>query len=281
MSYLDDQSNFVWQGSTKVFKTRPGRFLSSTSHSTRTVQSMHVNIAPRSTLVLLPCPVTCFSRADYAQRQTFELADETSSCVVLDWFTSGRASMNSTSASRSGGGEGGVLNDREEWSFTRYKSSNEFRQAWPSSDTDQQPLLLAKDVMLLEDESDTGVSANGAAVATGDNPTRTTYATRVRPYSCYATLVIFGPAFDKLLDTLDETFSALTQYKMQHPFAVVWSFSRLDKNRPGSRGVNVRGGIARCAGATTELVKEWILDVLHRGGVESVVGPDLTKVAFM
>jgi urease accessory protein len=38
--------------------------------------------------------------------------------------------------------------------------------------------------------------------------------------------------------------------------------------------------VARCAGATTELVKEWVQQVLHQGGIEHVVSADMWKTAF-
>ncbi|KAM0793572.1 hypothetical protein ACM66B_001008 [Microbotryomycetes sp. NB124-2] len=310
------------QGSTKVFKARPGRYLSTprprqqpssppklvSSHpssstsplmSLPTRQTLHATISSNSTLCLLPCPVTCFKQSNYSQKQTFELQDETSSLIVLDWYTSGRAMTDLKSLGAKTSDQhvsvGMAEQDKEtnlnngggeNWSFKRYRSHNEVR----SSLNVERP--LAKDVLLLidddddDDDDDTNLKV--------DLPrSRTTYSTRVNPYSCYASLIMFGPVFTKIVSSLSSEFDKVTQYKQNLPFSLLWSFSPLqhsferghntvddDDDGKTKDVVVVRGGIVRCCGATTEQVKDWIVDMLTRGGIDDVIGKDLWKVAL-
>ncbi|BGP04786.1 hypothetical protein JCM10049v2_000588 [Rhodotorula toruloides] len=236
------------QGSTKVFKLRPGRYLHAPhlSESSTTEQLFRLSIAPSATLVLLPAPVTCFSRARYSQRQVVHLLDRTSSLVLLDWYTSGRMGM----------GNG------EEWEFDKYRSENEI---WLEG------RRIAKDVMLLEDEIERDVGEGIDNTDAARLPT--TYRSRVAPYACYATLFLFGPAVAPLLAHLSTSFAAISQYKQSLPYSLVWSFSQLPGHPEGA-------GIARCAGASTEEVKEWVVHMLEEGGIEKLMGRDLWRTAF-
>ncbi|KAF8973702.1 UreD urease accessory protein-domain-containing protein [Flammula alnicola] len=109
------------QGTTKVFKTRPGRRLASIkiedpcfaltsnhddARAFSTRQTLDFRIAPKSLLLLLPEPVTCFRDAFYSQSQRFHIQED-GSAVILDWITSGRVSIG------------------EEWAFSHYYSVNE------------------------------------------------------------------------------------------------------------------------------------------------------------
>ncbi|GAA5980065.1 hypothetical protein JCM10908_001519 [Rhodotorula pacifica] len=252
------------QGSTKVFKVRPGQYLTASAfnHTRTTEQLYRLSVARSACLVLLPAPVTCFSRARYSQRQVVRLADESSSLVLLDWYTSGRMAY--------GDARG------EEWEFAMYKSENE---VWLGEKR------LAKDVLLLEDErpgggeDQTGPSTNGTTNGTSAHQQAepgggaATYHSRVAPYSCYAALFLFGPHTAKLRAHLDTTFSAISHYNQSRPYSLVWSYSPLT-GHPGG------GGIARCAGASTEEVKEWIDHMLENGGIEELMGRELWKTAL-
>ncbi|KAK6361635.1 hypothetical protein TWF730_005353 [Orbilia blumenaviensis] len=91
------------QGSTKIFKQTPS--------SPPTIQRMTVRIHPGASFLLLPDPVQPFAESNYIQHQIFELedtTDDTSSLVVLDWVTEGRAARD------------------EHWSLRRFESRNEF-----------------------------------------------------------------------------------------------------------------------------------------------------------
>ncbi|GAA5864500.1 hypothetical protein JCM3774_005147 [Rhodotorula dairenensis] len=254
------------QGSTKVFKVRPGQYLTANSfnRTSSTVQLYRISVAPSACLVLLPAPVTCFSRARYSQRQVVRLADESSSLVLLDWYTSGRMAY---------GDHRG-----EEWEFAMYRSENE---VWLGENR------LAKDVLSLEDERP---DIPGGEAAAGDRPSPeeeggeeeedvpvaagpTSYQSRVAPYSCYAALFLFGPHTAKLRAHLDAAFSAISQYSQSRPYSLVWSYSPL-AGHPGG------GGIARCAGASTEEVKDWVDHMLDNGGIKDLMGGDLWQTAL-
>lgn len=195
---------------------------------------MVFTLEPNSSLFLLPAPVTCYARANYSQQQTFNLSSS-SNLVLLDWYTSGRMDMV---------GEG-----REEWAAERYRSSNEvFIDG----------RRVARDVLLLEDD---GTGTGG----------KTSYYNRVSPYSCYATILLFGPALAPLLEHLKTAFASITQFKQSRPYSMLWSFSELEKGQ---------GGVARCTGDSTEAVKNWVVQVLRDGGIEDLVGQDLWKNAF-
>ncbi|GAA5994871.1 urease accessory protein UreD [Rhodotorula paludigena] len=247
------------QGSTKVFKTRPGRYLTTTpalGASNTTEQQYRLSVGPSALLVLLPAPVTCFSRARYAQRQVVRLANESSSLVLLDWYTSGRMAL----------GKAGP--DGEEWEFESYRSENEVWLCGGGGDKGT-TTRLAKDVLLLEDEKPPQTSPDDPSAPRHT----TTYVPRVAPYSCYATLFLFGPQTASLRRALETSFTALEQHKLPAPYALVWSYSTLPGHPEG-------GGVARCAAATTEGVKEWVVQVLQLGGIEELVGKDLWKTAF-
>ncbi|KAJ7092597.1 UreD-domain-containing protein [Mycena epipterygia] len=120
------------QGSTKVFKFRPGQHAASTGPTQVTSQRMEFAVASAGALFLLPDPVTCFRAASYNQVQTFRLARD-ASLVALDWVTSGRKARG------------------EDWAFARYYSANEIVV---------DGTRVAKDVMLLEHQA-----AGGRALA--------------------------------------------------------------------------------------------------------------------
>ncbi|GAA5923196.1 urease accessory protein UreD [Sporobolomyces koalae] len=265
-SRVDKGSTLVLftQGSTKVFKTRLGQYLSDTNKAARmgtappTIQQYRIAVSPASFLVLLPSPVTCFSRALYEQKQVVHLEDETASVILLDWFTSGRMGIKAKTRDQE---------DGEAWEFEKYRSENE---VWIAGQR------VAKDVLLLQDEQD----ANPTQQL--DEPVRprrrldTTYRHRVEPYSCYASLFLYGPRTSYLQSHISNTFTQLTQYHQSRPYSLLWSYSPLERG----------GGVARCAGHSTEAVKEWVCELLEaggqgvEGGIESIVGKDLWKTAF-
>lgn len=158
----------------------------------------------------------------------------------------------------------------EEWEFAMYKSENE---VWLGDKR------LAKDVLLLEDEGpDAAADESGADEAPSSKDPlppvgSTSYRSRVAPYSCYAALFLFGPHTAKLRTHLDKAFSAISQYSQSRPYSLVWSYSPL-AGHPGG------GGIARCAGASTEEVKDWIDHMLGNGDIANLMGPDLWKTAL-
>ncbi|KAI8980703.1 UreD-domain-containing protein [Trametes punicea] len=177
------------QGSTKVFKTRPGRRLSaSVEKDPTTTQKLEVRVSPGSALLLLPDPVTCFRDAKYHQIQTFHLAKD-SSAILLDWITSGRKSLG------------------EEWVFSRYYSLNE---VWVDG------RRIARDATLLEERH----APDGTLCPR-------TLSETMAPYSCYANVIMYGELFQKTCLGLSTAYNAITVFKQPAPPALVWSMSSI------------------------------------------------------
>ncbi|TFK56972.1 UreD-domain-containing protein [Heliocybe sulcata] len=221
------------QGSTKVFKIRPGVRPSSGSIGDITEQRMNTVVADGGALFLLPDPVTCFRAASYNQLQTFHLAHG-SSAVLLDWVTSGRKSLG------------------EDWSFSRYYSMNEvFIDG----------RRIAKDVMCLEEQGEGPGSLK-----------RRTLSERLAPYSCYATIILYGPLVQGILADLEARYNSITVFKRNAPEPLIWSLSPLLE-------LSKDGYIVRVAGTETEEVKLWIEKALRK--LESTVGTDIYRKAFV
>ncbi|TFK30776.1 UreD-domain-containing protein [Coprinopsis marcescibilis] len=178
------------QGSTKVFKIRPGtRLASKGGDTTLTVQAMTYAVGPASTLVLLPDPVTCFRHASYNQIQKFDL-DPTASLVLLDSITAGRQALG------------------ENWDFSRYYSMNQVRV---------EGRLVANDVLLLQDER--GLSSGLHTRSLGD---------QLAPYSCYAMVVLYGPELEATIQDIAMQYDGLTVYQRKTAGDSIWSFSRVE-----------------------------------------------------
>ncbi|KAI5123561.1 hypothetical protein M0805_003380 [Coniferiporia weirii] len=182
------------QGSTKVFKLRPGVRLAKRAPSAKidvyglsTVQKLDVSVQKDGLLLLLPDPVTCFSGAAYNQVQTFRL-EEGASVALLDWVTSGRMSRG------------------EEWQFLRYYSINE---VW------LERKRIARDALLLEEDDRVG----GAQRLLKD---------RMGPYSCYATLFLCGPKVQELVDCLFASYHEISVYQLASPAELIWSMSKIE-----------------------------------------------------
>lgn len=238
------------QGSTKVFKARSANRASARLgnlptdanllNNATTTQLMDIYVAPTSAVFLLPDPVTCFRSASYTQVQRFHLSNG-ASLVLLDWFTSGRRSLG------------------EEWVFSRYFSVNEVMV---------NGRRIAKDVMLLEeplhDDDD------DAAVATHrPNRSRRSLSDRLKPYSCYATLIVCGPLVHGVVAQLKDKLRSYSVLSMAAPPRVLWAMTPVDDGNTF---------VIRAAGLETEDVKDWLRGSLKP--LEEVVGIDTYRKAF-
>ncbi|KAF8846261.1 UreD-domain-containing protein [Paxillus ammoniavirescens] len=235
------------QGSTKVFKTRPGDRASTRLRQPAhlgisesvTTQIMDVSIAPKSTVFLLPDPVTCFRSASYTQIQRFHLSGD-ASLVLLDWITSGRKSLG------------------EEWEFSRYYSVNEvFLDG----------RRITRDIMLLEDLSLQSQLPPGNTQLQGSSRT---LMERLKPYSCYAMLVLCGPLAQEVTTQLSREYQSISIFKTTSPARLVWALSPVEEGRTY---------VVRVAGIDTEVVKSWLRDALR--GFENVIGIDTYRKAFV
>ncbi|EKM61217.1 uncharacterized protein PHACADRAFT_82650 [Phanerochaete carnosa HHB-10118-sp] len=206
------------QGTTKVFKARPGqRYARPTGQEQlrlETSQRVTVVVGSGSTIFLLPDPVTCFRSASYNQIQTFRLASD-ASAVLLDWITSGRKSLG------------------EDWVFSKYLSINELFICGKR---------VARDAVLLEEE-DESIKAL---------PFRS-LADRLNPYSCYATLILYGPQTTSTIEHLSVCFNAITVFKHTSRPSTVWSLTILDGGK---------GCVLRIAARTAEDARTWLGEAL-------------------
>jgi urease accessory protein len=236
----------IVQGSTKIFKTRPGQRLASVSQPSIplnadnlgtpkdplvTTQNMTFHVEPAGALFLLPDPVTCFQSASYCQKQTFHLSRD-ASLVVLDWLTSGRRTMG------------------EEWAFSRYYSANE---VWVDGKR------IAKDVMLLEDKE----VYSKAPRALGD---------RLAPYSCYAMVILYGPLVQAVIGGMITQYDQISVFKAKTPPEMLWSLS------PMILETGASWAVIRVAGKETEVVKRWLGQAL--GELQHMIGIDVYRRAF-
>ncbi|KIP12480.1 hypothetical protein PHLGIDRAFT_81673 [Phlebiopsis gigantea 11061_1 CR5-6] len=207
------------QGSTKVFKTRVGqrRARPTTQQEPQgdTMQCMTVNVESKGTLFLLPDPVTCFRSARYSQIQTFRIATD-ASVVLLDWITSGRKSLG------------------EDWVLSKYFSVNELLV---------EGRRVARDAMLLEEQEDNIKALPFRSL--GD---------RLNPYSCYATLILYGPRTRATVDHLSARFNAITVFKHAARPDRLWSLTLIDDGK---------GCVVRMAAQGSEDVRTWLGEELR------------------
>jgi urease accessory protein len=199
-----------------------------------TTQRLNFFIAPHGCLFLLPDPVTCFKASSYNQIQIFHLAAE-SCLILLDWITSGRRSFG------------------EDWSLRRYYSLNEIYV---------QGHRLARDAMLLENPS-----------SEQSNQPRRDLATKLTPYSCFASLFLYGLQVEPIVALLRQRYQDISVMKVHAPSDLLWSFSEFEQP------ADVRNVVlVRVAARSTELVKEWLVEALR--GLEDIVGIDVYRRTF-
>jgi len=225
------------QGSTKIFKARKDarpsapQLPSSFEHEGSSRQNFDVVVASSGIVFILPDPVTCFRSASYTQTQRIML-QRGASAVILDSFTSGRKSRG------------------EEWEFSRYHTVNE---VWVEGKR------VARDAMLLED--DNGDNTDGIL------PPRS-LKLRLAPYSCYATLLLFGPLIQATITFFIAEYSKISQmYRSSHP-DFIWSLSTIED-----------GLVVRAAGKETEAVQRWLREMLK--DLRVLLGDDAYSKAFV
>lgn len=191
----------VTQGSTKIFKaphhdpTPSQSVLHQTSNDPQplatdhpssspptTTQTLHVSIAPHSSLWLGPDPTTPFATSRYAQKQIFNI-EKGGSVGFVDWVSEGRTARG------------------ERWAFEKWRGRNEIWTSTATSTplggiceegrTDEGPptrRLLIRDSVILEGEE---------------------IAVRVDNMAIFGTLILHGPIFSPLSTFLLDEFNLL------------------------------------------------------------------------
>lgn len=99
--------------------------------------------------------------------------------------------------------------------------------------------------------------------------THQSLARSLAPYSCYATVIIYGPLVQDVVQRLSEAYSAITVFKQLAPPSLLWSFSPICAGQ---------GCIIRVAARETEDVKHWLGEALR--DLEKTVGIDVYRRAF-
>lgn len=292
------------QGSTKVFRVRPGlrplslgpRLLKSGTEvdQSKTIQRQHIRVGEDAFLLLLPNAVQPYASSSYHQAQRVSLTGKGSSVILLDWFTAGRSlSVQKTTAS----GVVGCGRTKEEWEFERYSSLNEV--VLDGEVIMRERMVLENDQVdnAIPGSAPTSTSASASSASTSSSspvsteaiPSKPTLADRMRPYQTYATILIYGPHFHALLAALQDLSQDpnMTQFQAQKPNGtLLWSFSLVGKSKSQlagagrtsedkGGGLEGQGGVLRVAGGETEVVAEFIRGVLERGDVERLVGKGL------
>ncbi|KAJ3045714.1 hypothetical protein HDV00_007840 [Rhizophlyctis rosea] len=211
-------------------------------------QSITAHIHDHALLALLPDPITPFTSASYDQHQRINLLNPSASLVLLDWFTSGRRSRG------------------EEWAFDRYASKNEVFIGSGKDST-----LLLRDAWLLEDE---GTRAGGDGEEARERFGRT-YESRVRPYHCYANLLLIGPRTKAIADDALATFEQIVIPPPRPGIKpsirpLLWSVSPI----PSPPGCDSSPGVVlRAAAMETDLMRNFIDERL--AGLEAEIGENL------
>ncbi|KAJ1547401.1 hypothetical protein HK405_005957, partial [Cladochytrium tenue] len=319
--------SLLTQGSTKVYRARPAAVApQSTTTMTTTTTSISPRLAPPSAqlvvarvdagglLCVLPDPTTLFGGAAFEQRQRVTLCGRGAGVVLLDWFTSGRrargeawrfaayesavridveddedeevneddvedgeegeddgepATEEADGGSESGVGQkdGGVDGSRHRRHRRRQlRKRTLFRDAWSLRDDAQLP-------------------------GSGGGDSESSYAWRVRPYHCFATLVLAGGRAARLARSALVAFAALPRVggdarrrrrqqpgiddddDSEAPPRLVWTASPLVGLGPTTAGQEY-GAVVRVAGVDTWEVREFLK--LRLAGLEAEIGaPDL------
>jgi urease accessory protein len=249
---LDEGCGLVMltQGSTKVFKKRPG--IRPQSHTLRqssspsadhwtAVQRLHVTLKSDCLILVMPDSVSPFRDSRYSQLQRFVLpACGTGSALILDWVNSGRGQQQ---------GYSGASNTAEVWSMARYASTNEV-------------LIGDKTVMRERMILDNSLLPNPRSRPND----LSSIAKHLAPYNVYATVLIIGPKLQPLLEYLRIMVDKVQQFQLQRPPKLTWAFSPVEAGK---------GGVVRIAAVEVEDVKMWLRQTLSNGGVRDLVGEGL------
>lgn len=235
------------KGSTKVFKLRP--------QDTLTSQTMTVNLASHSALLLLPDPVQPFAKSVYSQVQQFTLPkDNTASLIVLDWVSEGRTARG------------------ERWELTKFTSRNDVFEAGHERLPEGRRLLFRDSLILHGDEVDrNGHLSSESLLSRMDN------------LSCVSTLIIRGPRFTNLSAYILQRFEREPRVGNG---GKGWNW---DKNRQdeGSKShfrdvlwtaANIRGFVVvKVSAKEVEEAKIFLRDLLLQGQASEDTEPDIIR----
>ncbi|KAL4889571.1 UreD urease accessory protein-domain-containing protein [Aspergillus ambiguus] len=159
------------QGSTKLYKT-PSKSICSR-------QNLNVTMEDEAALLLLPDPVQPFKDSAYNQYQLFDVHHPSSSLLVLDWISKGRAARG------------------EAWGFSEWKGRNDI-WSLPVGNSGTKKRLLLRDSLVLDKSLSLGQHFQDEM----DN------------LGIFGTLIIRGPIFRSLGDFFIAEFSHLPRIQV-------------------------------------------------------------------
>ncbi|RIB05285.1 UreD urease accessory protein [Gigaspora rosea] len=231
------------QGSTKIYKQRAQKECVNDSNDGLQTEPKNLSSITRQSLnayvhessILLQLPEPTTCFRDAEYIQSQTFSlENNASVVILDWFTSGRMSRG------------------ERWEFARYESGVNLLVGGK---------LIFRDVVLLQNENE------------GENNI-SNINSRLKPYECFATLVIYGPKVISLTNHLMNEFDKIVVDKMDKIADLIWSASALHMEEE-----NVRGVVIKVAGITTEIVRRFLVGVALKG-LDEVIGENLFERAL-
>jgi urease accessory protein len=222
-----------------------------------TRQRMLIKLGTGSLCILMPDSVSPFRSSRYSQAQRFVLpADRSASLLVLDWVNSGRGYRGPGRTFIDG-------DDREVWAMNFYGSTNEVLIG------DQ--FIMRERLVLDNDQCHGPAKANDphGSSAPNQQPQRSENLTKVArqlaPYHVYGSLLILGPAFAPLVAYLNALIDHTSQMQIHTPPSLLWSYSSTDE----------QGGVLRLAAEEVEDAQRWLREVMTFAGVQHVVGEGL------
>ncbi|CAJ0749827.1 16239_t:CDS:2, partial [Entrophospora sp. SA101] len=83
-----------------------------------------------------------------------------------------------------------------------------------------------------------------------------------QPYNCFATLVLYGPKVTLLINNIVEEFDKIVVGKASKMPDLIWSSSGLDTKQHNDGEISdLKGLVLKVAGVTTEIVKNFLIEV--------------------
>ncbi|KAL7423160.1 hypothetical protein Q5752_002460 [Cryptotrichosporon argae] len=290
------------QGSTKVFKHRPGSRVRLSSdprgaagEDETTRQRLLVDLQPGALLLLLPDPASPFRAARFKQAQRIVVPrapdgkGPAASALVLDWVNSGRGARrvgrlprpNDVGARNAAGSEGGVGAGTGTGKGTGGEADEDAEaevdaETWAFEHYASTNEILVGDELVMRERMVLDASppalplpsastSSATLTSTSAAPPLSALAHRLAPYNVYATLLVLGPQLAPLLAHLAALADGTSQFQRPRPPALVWSFSPLA----------LGAGVVRVAAVEVEDARTWIRRTLEGGGVNELVGDGL------
>ncbi|EGG11727.1 uncharacterized protein MELLADRAFT_102296 [Melampsora larici-populina 98AG31] len=268
---LEEETGLVLltQGSTKVFKQFEPKQNSMTPFKLKSIKSKQiitVNLKANSILISLPSPITTYKSSNFSQSQSFRLANQTCSLLILDWLTTGRKHFKKPTKhpSESESKEEGKEGKGEEWEFEQYKSINSFYL---------QDTLILKDSLTLRPSQENGTSSHQRF-----SILLTIYLI-TSSLSSHETLHSLHHHFESLQQSTKPTHIVNHHSNTHQPDQLVWSYTQIpldSVDQTLNDGIKI--GLIKCIGNDYIEINQWVSQNLT--SIQPLIGLDLYQNAF-